>query len=61
MVDGGVIEPWNVSHGDRARVLLLSMRNLTRHVSRCAGSEFESVIAECDNADIISPTRPPAT
>jgi hypothetical protein len=59
MLDGGVIEPWKLPHGDSARVLLLSMRNLTRHVSRCAGYEFEDVIAECDHADIIAPARTP--
>ncbi len=38
-----------------ARVLLFSMRNLTRHVSRCGGYEFEDVICDCDEVDILAP------
>ena len=34
------------------------MRNITHHVSRCGGYEFENVIAECDTADILAPRRP---
>jgi hypothetical protein len=37
------------------RVLLFSMRNLTRHVSRCGGYEFEEVICDCDEVDLIAP------
>jgi len=40
------------------RILLFSMRNLARHVSRCAGYEFEDVISGCENVDVIAP-RPP--
>jgi hypothetical protein len=38
-----------------ARVLLFSMRNLTRHVSRCGGYEFEDVICDCDEVDMLAP------
>jgi Glycosyl transferases group 1 len=38
-----------------ARVLLFSMRNLTRHVSRCGGYEFEDVIFDCDDVDMLAP------
>jgi glycosyl transferase family 1 len=38
-----------------ARVLLFSMRNLTRHVSRCGGYEFEDVICDCDDVDMLAP------
>jgi hypothetical protein len=46
-----------------ARVLLFSMRNLTRHVSRCGGYEFEDVICDCDDVDMLAPTayRPRGT
>jgi len=58
MSDGAAIEPWNVASPDGARVLLFSMRNLTRHVSRCGVYEFERVIADCDDVDILAPRRP---
>jgi hypothetical protein len=32
------------------------MRNITRHVARCAGYEFEDVVAQCDNVDIMAPS-----
>src|SRR5512145_145540 len=38
-----------------ARVLLFSMRNLTRHVSRGGGYEFEDVICDCDEVDMLAP------
>ena len=38
-----------------ARVLLFSMRNLTRHVSRGGGYEFEDVICDCDDVDMLAP------
>jgi hypothetical protein len=38
-----------------ARVLLFSMRNLTRHVSRCGVYEFEDVICGCDDVDVLAP------
>jgi hypothetical protein len=46
-----------------ARVLLFSMRNLTRHVSRCGGYEFEDVICDCDDVDMLAPAayRPRGT
>jgi hypothetical protein len=37
------------------RVLLFSMRNLTRHVSRGGGYEFEDVICDCDDVDMLAP------
>ncbi|MEP7308578.1 MAG: glycosyltransferase [Acidobacteriota bacterium] len=40
------------------RILLFSMRNLTRHVSRCPGYEFEDVISGCESVDVIAPRRP---
>jgi len=40
-------------------VLLFSMRNLTRHVSRCGGYEFEDVICDCDEVDMLAPVARP--
>jgi hypothetical protein len=39
------------------------MRNLTRHVSRCGGYEFEDVICDCDDVDMLAPAayRPRGT
>ena len=37
------------------RVLLLSMRNLAHHVSRCSGYEFEDIIGESDSVRMIAP------
>lgn len=34
------------------------MRNVTRHVSRCSGYEFEDVITRCDNVDLVAPSPP---
>ena len=39
------------------RVLLFSTRNLTQHVAHCQRYEFEDVIAEADNVDLIAPRR----
>jgi hypothetical protein len=41
-----------------ARVLLFSLRNLVQHVSFCQRYEFEDVIAEVDNVDLVVPRRP---
>jgi hypothetical protein len=41
-----------------ARVLLFSTRNLSQHVSHCQRYEFEDVIAEADNIDLVAPRRP---
>lgn len=41
-----------------ARVLLFSTRNLTQHVAFCQRYEFEDVIAEVDNVDLVAPKRP---
>ena len=40
-----------------ARVLLFSTRNLTQHVAHCSRYEFEDVIAEADNIDLVAPRR----
>jgi hypothetical protein len=40
------------------RILLLSLRGLVRHVSRCSGNEFEDVIGECDSVSMIAPSTP---
>lgn len=40
---------------DPARVLLVSMRNMARHVSRCGGYEFEDTIAASDHVDVVAP------
>lgn len=37
------------------RVLMLSMRNLRLHVSRCGIYEFEDLIRECEDVDLVSP------
>ena len=42
-------------HVSAPRVLLFSMRNLTRHVSRSGGYEFEDVICDCDDVDMLAP------
>ena len=42
-----------------ARVLLFSVRNFWQHVSFCQRYEFEDLIAEVDNVDLVAP-RPPA-
>jgi hypothetical protein len=34
---------------------LFSARNITKHVSRCAGYEFEDVICACDDVDMVAP------
>ncbi len=41
------------------RVLLLSLRNIKFHVSRCYLYEFEDIICELDSADLITPTFNP--
>jgi hypothetical protein len=41
----------------QARVLLFSMRNIDRHVSRCGDYEFEDIISCCDDAEVIAPFR----
>jgi hypothetical protein len=38
-----------------SRICLFSLRNLERHVSRCAEYEFEDLIAEMDDADLVAP------
>jgi Glycosyl transferases group 1 len=38
-----------------ARILIVSMRNHTRHVWRCASYEFEDTIRACDAADLLAP------
>ena len=43
--------------GRPARILILSMRNLSTHASRCAAYEFEDAIVACDAADILAPAR----
>jgi hypothetical protein len=43
---------------DSSRVLLLSMRNIARHVSRCSGYEFEDVIRRCDSVHMVAPHSP---
>jgi hypothetical protein len=40
-------------------VLLFSLRKLTRHVSRCGGYEFEDVICDCDEVDMLAPVARP--
>src|SRR5262245_54689019 len=34
---------------------MFSMRNLTRHVARCPGYEFEDVVRECEHVDVLAP------
>lgn len=41
-----------------AQVLLFSSRNLMQHVSFCQRYEFEDLIAEVDNVDLVAPRRP---
>ncbi|WP_171124014.1 MULTISPECIES: glycosyltransferase [unclassified Ruegeria] len=38
-------------------VLIFSQRSLNDNVSRCSGFEFEDVIAEIENAEILAPKR----
>src|SRR5687768_10775228 len=42
-----------------ARILIVSMRNLTTHASRCATYEFEDTIRACDAVDLLAPVRVP--
>ena len=42
-------------HSRGARACLFSLRHLERHVSRCAEYEFEDVIREVDDADLLVP------
>lgn len=37
-----------------ARICLVSQRHLERHVSRCAEYEFEDIICEVDDADVLA-------
>ena len=39
-----------------SRMCIYSQRNLTKHVSRCVNYEFEDLICEIDDADLISPS-----
>ena len=59
MSDGGAIDGRSVPGPEGPRVLLFSMRNLARHVSRCGSYEFEGVVAECGNVDVVAPRRRP--
>jgi hypothetical protein len=43
--------------GRRARILILSMRNLSTHASRCSAYEFEDTIRACDAADMLAPRQ----
>ena len=40
---------------DDSRILMLSLRHIIMHVSRCFIYEFEDVIASIDKVDLISP------
>jgi hypothetical protein len=42
----------------QARILVFSMRNITRHVARCSGYEFEDMIVEMDAAELLAPSPP---
>lgn len=42
-----------------ARVLILSLRNIKFHVSRCYLYEFEDIICELDSADLLTPVFNP--
>ena len=55
----GAIDGRSVPGPEGPRVLLFSMRNLARHVSRCGSYEFEGVVAECSNVDVVAPRRRP--
>jgi hypothetical protein len=37
------------------RILLFSLRNVTRHVARCPAYEFEDLIRACEHADLLAP------
>ena len=39
------------------RIAVFSLRGITNHMARCPQYEFEDLIAELDNADIIAPQR----
>jgi hypothetical protein len=40
----------------QSRVLILSLRNIISHVSRCTGYEFEDAILNFDAVDLLTPT-----
>ncbi len=44
-----------LSSNQRARILLLSLRNLKKHVSRALVYEFEDVIQDVDDVDLLAP------
>ena len=39
----------------KSRVLMLSLRNIISHVSRCTGYEFEDAIYNFDSVDLVTP------
>jgi len=53
-------DPRPAAESDRPRILILSMRNLTTHASRCATYEFEDTISACDAVDVVAPVRTPS-
>jgi len=54
--EGGDVSPRSSGTPEHpARVLIFSMRNITHHVARCSGYEFEDVVCSCETADIIAP------
>ena len=53
-------DPHLIAESDHARILILSMRHLTTHASRCATYEFEDTISACDAVDVVAPVRTPS-
>ena len=47
--------PIKKSSSGKARIGVLSLRNIQRHVSRCYTHEFEDTIYQIDHADLLSP------
>jgi hypothetical protein len=46
-----------VSAPVRREVLIFSQRKLNANISRCSGYEFEDVVAEIEDAQVLTPTR----
>lgn len=45
---------------DNARILVVSLRNARPDVARCCAFEFEDVVCEVDDADLLAPMAHPA-
>jgi hypothetical protein len=49
----------NISMSTKPRICMFSLRNLVRHVAWCADYEFEDLICEVDDAELLAPESHP--